>query len=177
MAAPVFPFNRTRSPLHSCLFLFSLETGSTDWNRGQRCPSSPTQLARTAVSPVRLRDVDLSAPSVLWVSVVRVALTSAHQFQPLAVSVDVRVVLLSAHQIILVEVTVFRFDESHPSSSTTLHCQISTRHQFIQQRILRNIQALLSKSSSPPSVRIKIACISWKCLVKVSWLFKLLNCC
>ena len=43
MATPSFPFKRTRNFLHSCLFLFSLETVSTVWNRGLRCPSTTSR--------------------------------------------------------------------------------------------------------------------------------------
>ena len=43
MATPSFPFKRTRNFIHSCLFLFSLETVSTVWNRGLRYPSTTSR--------------------------------------------------------------------------------------------------------------------------------------
>ena len=74
MATPSFPFKRTRNFLHSCLFLFSLETVSTVWNRGLRCPSTTSR--QSSFSDVSLRCAILAVSSKVWVSY------SAHQFQP-----------------------------------------------------------------------------------------------
>ena len=139
--------------------------GIEDWDALQQLLGSPVSVMWA-----------FAAPSVLWVSVVRAALNSAHQFQPLAVSVwcqscPTRLtrliwwkdrVLFSWRPCCSAEVSALPTWINcsvvrQITSQTSLPCQVST--QPVQSAVFwKNIQALLSKSFHPRVYATKSRC-------------------
>ena len=138
MVAPVFPFKRTRNLLHSCLFLFFLETVSTDWNRWLRCPSTTSRQSsfcdvsfRCAMPAVSFRPRGLPT-----------RLTSFNLVKgPCSVQLEAMLLCRGFFCPTWINCSV----DNQITSPASLPCQVSI--QPVQSAVFwKNIQALLSKS-------------------------------